>query len=105
MTKDSSILERAADVGAQARLATAQGLYAAADAARDCEDVLPGGKRVRRFTRATADGLESSARYLRRHDLSRIAGDLTTMVKRNPVPSIVAGAAIGFIVGRMLTRE
>lgn len=105
MTKDTSFVEKAASVGDQARLATAKGLNVAADVARDYQHVLPGGKRVKRLTRTAADGLDSSARYLRRHDFGRIAGDLTTMVKENPVPSVIAGAALGFIIGRMLVRE
>jgi ElaB/YqjD/DUF883 family membrane-anchored ribosome-binding protein len=105
MTEKGSFSEKAASAGDQARLSTAKGLDAAAEAVRDYEDTLPGGERVERFTRAAADGLESTASYLRRHDLSRMAGDLTTMVRENPLPSVVAAAAIGFIVGRVLTRD
>jgi hypothetical protein len=105
MTEKGSFSERAASVGEQARLGTAKGLDAAAETVRDYEDTLPGGEPVERFTRAAADGLESTASYLRRHDLGRMAGDLTTMVRENPLPSLVAAAAVGFVVGRIISRD
>jgi ElaB/YqjD/DUF883 family membrane-anchored ribosome-binding protein len=34
-----------------------------------------------------------------------MASDLTAFVKQNPLPSLVAAAAVGFVVGRLISRD
>jgi hypothetical protein len=54
---------------------------------------------------AAANTLESGGRYLEEHGLSGIAGDIATMIKRNPIPAILVGIGLGYLVARATTRS
>ena len=54
---------------------------------------------------AAASTLESGGRYLEEHGLSGIAGDITSMIKRNPIPAILVGIGLGYLVARATTRS
>ena len=49
---------------------------------------------------AVADTLESSGRYLEESGLSGIGEDLTSMIRRNPVPALLVGIGLGFLIAR-----
>jgi hypothetical protein len=49
---------------------------------------------------AVADTLESSGRYLEESGLSGIGEDLTGMIRRNPVPALLIGIGLGFLIAR-----
>jgi len=52
-----------------------------------------------------ADTLESGARYLEHGSWSGIGNDLTNIVRRNPIPALFAGVAIGFLLARATTSN
>jgi hypothetical protein len=52
-----------------------------------------------------ASGLESSGRYLREEGLSGMAEDLGNLIKRNPIPAILVGVGIGFLIARATSRS
>ena len=54
---------------------------------------------------AVADTLESSGRYLQEHGLSGIGEDLTRLIRRNPIPAVLIGIGVGFLVARATTRS
>ena len=83
----------------------ASGLDKAASALRENADSLPGGDTVTNLARSTADKLSSTAGYVREHDVRRMMGDVETVVKNNPGPSLLAAAAIGFLVGRAISND
>ena len=87
------------------RSTAADGLDTAASALNDKADELPGGNGVRRFARATANRLSSSADYVRTHDAKRMMADVETFVKGNPGPALVVAAAFGFLFARALSRD
>ena len=47
-----------------------------------------------------ADSLESGGRYLREEGLSGVADDLTGMIRRNPIPALLLGIGVGFLLAR-----
>jgi len=49
-----------------------------------------------------ADTLESGGRYLREEGMTGMAEDLTDMVRRNPIPALLLGLGLGFLLGRAL---
>jgi ElaB/YqjD/DUF883 family membrane-anchored ribosome-binding protein len=53
-------------------------------------------------TSATANALENTGRYLEHEKLSGMAGDLTGLIRRNPIPSLLLAAGVGFLIGRSL---
>jgi len=53
-------------------------------------------------SQAVANSLRDSGRYLEEAGLSGIGEDLTEMIRRNPVPAVLVGVGIGFLLGRVL---
>ena len=53
---------------------------------------------------AVADTLESGGRYLQHQGLSGIGDDLTNMIRRNPVPAVLLGIGVGYLIARATNR-
>jgi hypothetical protein len=53
-------------------------------------------------TNRVADTLDSSGRYLQDEGLTGIVGDLGNLIRRNPVPALLIGLGIGFLIARSL---
>jgi len=51
-------------------------------------------------TSAVADTLESGGRYLERQGFSGMGEDLTNMIRRNPIPSVLLCLGVGFLLAR-----
>ena len=60
---------------------------------------------MREFATAAADGLSTTADYVREHDLNGMVGDVETVVKNNPGPALLIAAAFGFLLGRAMARD
>jgi len=52
-----------------------------------------------------ATKLESGGRYLESHGLSDIADDLGNLIRANPIPALLVGVSIGFLLSRMMKRS
>ena len=52
-----------------------------------------------------ADKLETTADYVREHDVRDMMGDVEQFVKSHPGQSLIAAAAVGFLVGRAFRSE
>jgi len=55
-------------------------------------------------TSVVAKGLEKSGRYLQDEGLSGMAEDLSELIRRNPIPAVLVGVGIGFMLAQ-LTRS
>jgi len=53
-------------------------------------------------TRAVANTLEEGGKYLEQEGLSGMMEDVTELIRRNPMPAILVGIGIGFLIGRTL---
>jgi hypothetical protein len=51
-------------------------------------------------TSAVADTLESGGRYLQEHGLSGVGEDVTGLIRRNPIPAVLIGIGIGYLIAR-----
>jgi len=51
-------------------------------------------------SQTVANTIKQSGRYLEEAGLSGIADDLTELIKRNPVPAVLVGLGVGFLLGR-----
>lgn len=49
-----------------------------------------------------ADTLESGATYLEEHDMRAMAEDVAGVVRKHPIPAVLAGIGVGFLLGRTL---
>jgi hypothetical protein len=51
-------------------------------------------------TSAVADTLEKGGRYLQEEGLRGIGEDLTSLIRRNPIPALLVGIGVGFLLAR-----
>jgi hypothetical protein len=56
-------------------------------------------------TSSVAGGLESGGQYLQEHGIGGIAEDLTTMIRRNPIPALLCAVGLGFFLARATARR
>ena len=49
---------------------------------------------------AVAGTLESGGAYLQDHGLSGVGEDVTGLIRRNPIPAVLIGIGIGFLLAR-----
>jgi ElaB/YqjD/DUF883 family membrane-anchored ribosome-binding protein len=106
------VKEKTADLGHTAaeklddrRDTAASGLETAASAIHARADQLPGGETVSGLAHSAADKLTSTADYVRQNDVKDMLADLEQIVKKNPGPSLLAAAVVGFLVGRALSHD
>ena len=62
-------------------------------------------EKVASLARDTADKVEATAQYVRKHDVQDMMADLENLVRRHPGQSLVAAAAVGFLLGRAFTSD
>jgi len=55
---------------------------------------------VRSTTTKVADGLESAGSYLEEQKFERIVSDVTNVIRRYPVQSVLIGLTVGFFLAR-----
>jgi ElaB/YqjD/DUF883 family membrane-anchored ribosome-binding protein len=104
-SKVSDFGSTAADKIDQTMGTAASGLESAADAVHQRADYLPGGPKVASAAHAAADKMSATAGFVREHDVNTMMADVESMVKKNPGPSLLFAAAVGFLVGRSLSRD
>jgi ElaB/YqjD/DUF883 family membrane-anchored ribosome-binding protein len=53
-------------------------------------------------SRNVAETLDQTGRYIEDRNLSGMMDDLTGLVRRNPIPAVLIGLGVGFLLGRAL---
>jgi hypothetical protein len=53
----------------------------------------------------TADALERGGRYLQEEGVTGMAEDLTNLIRRHPIPAMLVGIGLGFLVARLSSRS
>jgi len=53
---------------------------------------------------AVANKLKRGGRYLEEQGLQGIGRDITNIIRRNPVPAILIGIGVGFLLSRLVRR-
>lgn len=54
---------------------------------------------------SVATGLENTGKYLKDEGLSGMAEDITGMIRRNPIPALLLGVGVGFLIARATTSR
>ena len=103
--KAAELGETATDTLDRQRDSAASGLETAASAIHSRADQLPGGETVSGLAHSAADTLTSTADYVRQNDVKSMLADVEQIVKKNPGPSLLVAAAVGFLVGRALSSN
>jgi hypothetical protein len=63
----------------------------------------PGG-RAGEVASRVADNLERGGHYVREKELKGMANDLADVIRRNPVPAILIGVGLGYLLARAIRR-
>ena len=53
-------------------------------------------------TQTVADTIKEGGEYLEHGGLSGMTKDVTNLIRRNPVPAVLLGLGLGYLIGRML---
>jgi len=51
---------------------------------------------------AVAEGMESAGHYMQDKNLSGMMDDVTDLIKRNPIPALLVGLGVGFLLGKAM---
>jgi prophage DNA circulation protein len=105
----STGLETAQDAVSTAASAVAGGLETAQDAVSTAASAVAGGLEtaqgvVSTAATAVADGLGSASSYLQEKEFAEMATDLTALIRRYPVQSLLVGVGLGYVLARLTTR-
>ncbi len=52
-----------------------------------------------------AGALDRTGDYLREQGLSGMGSDFTNLIRRNPIPALLIGVAVGFLLARVTSRS
>jgi len=77
------------------------GVESMADKLRDS---APSEGMVHNAATKVADTLERGGRYLQEEGLAGMADDLTSVIKRNPIPAVLIGIGVGYLIAHALRR-
>jgi hypothetical protein len=108
MDKGKDLAQNAADrvsdtarsVGEQAEKATNRIGDRMKNVAQTVREKAPQSGFLHSASESIADGLESSGDYLQEKGLSGIAGDVSDLIRRNPIPALLLAVGIGFLIAR-----
>jgi len=98
--KASQVAGNVSDKLGQSRESAAEGLDWAASTLHEKAEAVPGGPKAVNLTHSLAEGIESTASYLRDNDLKKMGNDVMNICRRYPTQALVAALAVGFLVGR-----
>jgi hypothetical protein len=105
----SGVAEKARDlasnVGQRAEDATAAVGSGMRSLAGTLRETLPHEGVVGSASSTVAGGLESTGRYLQDEGLGGLAQDMTNLIRRNPIPALLLGVGLGFILARATSRN
>ena len=91
--------DKASEAFRAGRIATAEGLDAAASGIRER------GDDVAELAHATADSLKASAKYVRKHDGAYIMDDIESLIAAHPGKALLGAVLVGFFAGRAFRRD
>ena len=94
----SELGRKAARKADQMRGRAADGLDSAA------KSMHSGGARVASAADSAADALSSGARYVRENEIRDMLDDFMDILKDNPGAALLGAAALGFLIGRAVSR-
>jgi len=99
-TVGQSASDMASNVGQRAEDATSSVASGMQSLASTLRESAPRSGILGSASSTVADTLESSGRYLEEQGLSGVGEDLTNMIRRNPVPALLIGIGLGFLIAR-----
>jgi len=89
----------AAHKAEQATTAVGSGMQSLADTVRHH---TPESGVLGSASRTVPETLDQTGKYIEDRNLSGMMDDVTGLIKRNPIPAVLIGLGIGFLIGRTL---
>jgi len=74
-------------------------------AAETIKEHAPEGGVLGSAASSLTDTMENAGRYLEEKGVSGAAEDLTVLIRRHPVPSVLVGIGLGILLGQFLTSS
>lgn len=94
--------ENTREMADQQRERAVHGMERAAEGLREHSEQIPGGQRTTDMANRAAEQVEGVATYLQDADMSAVMKDVERVVRDHPRESLIAAAAVGFLVGRSM---
>jgi ElaB/YqjD/DUF883 family membrane-anchored ribosome-binding protein len=60
--------------------------------------------RAKQLASTTTDTLKRAGEYIKEHDFDAVASDVTRVVRRYPVQSVLVCLGVGYVVGRLIRK-
>jgi len=102
-TATQKVGEAASYVGKKADDATCAVGAGIKSMAQTIRETAPDKGMMGAATSAVANTLEQGGRYLQEQGLSGLGSDMTNVIRRNPIPSVLVSFGLGFLIARFLT--
>jgi len=97
--KASDLGHALAETPKQATTAVGTGLKNVAESIREH---APQSGMLHSASTKIADSLESGGEYVKEKGIPGMAGDVTELIRKNPVPAVLLGICVGFLIARSL---
>lgn len=98
--KAADLASAAGHKAEDATAAVGHGMQTAADKVRE---YTPDSGMLGSASKGVADAIDSAGKYVEDRNLSGMMDDVTNLVKRNPIPALLVGLGVGFLIGRLMT--
>jgi hypothetical protein len=100
-----SVGEAGSDVGEKAKRATSAVGGGMKSLAGTIRENAPHQGVLGTASSSVADTLDKGGRYLQEEGLSGIGGEVTNFIRRNPIPAVLVGIGVGFLLAKLTTRS
>lgn len=95
----SAVGQRAGEVAASATSSVGSGMQSLGETVREKG---PESGMLGRATESVAGALEEGGKYLEEKNFSDMAEDITNLIRRNPLPALLVGVGVGFLLAKAL---
>jgi len=94
----SNVADTARDWASSAASAVSTGVGTVADKVRDSDVVNKAGEYAQ-------EAWETGSRYWQEHSVKDMADDLAGVIRRNPIPALLVGIGLGYLLARSTSRS
>jgi hypothetical protein len=91
----TGVMDRAKEMAGNVADTARDWATGAVDAVKESDVVNKAGEYV-------SDAWESGSRYFQEHNFREMADDVAGVIRRNPIPALLVGIGLGFILARSL---
>ena len=102
----TGVMDRARDVAGNVADKARDVAGNVADTARDwasgAVNAVKDSSVVNKAEECVSDAWEAGSRFVQEHHIKDLAEDVAGVIRRNPIPALLIGVGVGFLIGRSL---